>query len=193
VILLDTRYDRSPLLRVSEEEAAEREKTNVGPYTADTGPDARMLSEDQWLWLEDQLRQPATLRIIGTSIPFLQDGTGWETWANFPAERARLLALIDNTGAKGLLFITGDTHRAQFSKLDGAAPYPLWEVNSSGLTENWPYPAPDKNRVSDVYTDDNYGLIRIDWDQADPEISLEIRDVNNGIVMQNSVRLSELE
>ncbi len=193
VILLDTRWDRTPLKRVSEAEYSQRQQVYAGPYTAAVGPDAHLLGEDQWQWLKVQLQQPARLRLIGTSIPFLQDGTGWETWANFPEERARLIALITDTGANGVIFLTGDTHRAQFSKLAGAAPYPLWEVNSSGLTENWQWAAPDKNRLGGVYSEDNYGLLRIDWRKADPDVSMEIRNVRNELVMQNTIRLSELQ
>jgi alkaline phosphatase D len=193
VILLDTRWDRSPLTRVDAAEQARRRPLNVGPYTATTGPEARLLGEDQWAWLEEQLRAPARLRIIGTSIPFLQEGSGWETWDNFPAERQRLLDLIERTGAQGVIFITGDTHHAQFSKLPGVAPYPLWEVNSSGLTENYAPAAPDKNRLGGYYAEDNYGLIRIDWSKPDPDVVMEIRNVQNEMVMQNTVRLSELQ
>jgi alkaline phosphatase D len=192
VILLDTRWDRSPIAVVSDAEAAERKRRNIGPYAPTTGPEARMLGEDQWKWFEEQLRQDADVRLIGTSIPFLQEGTGWETWENFPDERDRLLQLIDRTGAEGIIFLTGDTHRAQFSRVDDAAAYPLWEINSSGLTENWPWPAPDSNRLGGTYVEDNYGLLRIDWSKADPDITLEIRDVAGDLVMQNMVRLSQL-
>ena len=193
VILLDTRWDRSPINRVGEAEYAERQKVYAGPYTATTGPDAHLLGEEQWRWLEEQLRQPAELRIIATSIPFLQEGTGWETWANFPDERERLVGLIEKTGATGVLFITGDTHRAQFSKRTAGTPYPFWELDSSGLTENWEWVAPDQNRLGAYYVEDNYGLIRINWNKPDPEITLEIRAVDNDLVMQNTVRLSELQ
>lgn len=193
VILLDTRWDRSPLARVSAAEYEERKKVYAGPYTATTDPGARILGEDQWRWLEEQLRAPATVRIVATSTPLLQDGTGWETWANFPAERARLIRLIEETRANGVIFITGDTHRAQFSKVTEGAPYPLWEVDSSGLTENWKWAAPDKNRVGGFYAEDNYGLIHIDWDAPDPIISMEIRDVDGKLVMQNTIGLSELQ
>lgn len=193
VILLDTRWDRAPLRRVNDAEAAVRRLRQVGPYVANPDPDARLLGEEQWRWLEAQLRQPATIRIIGTSIPFLQEGTGWETWSNFPAEQARLLTLINDTHANGLLFLTGDTHRAQFSKRTQGVPYPLWEVNSSGLTENVDWPAPDSSRLGGSYTEDNYGLLRIDWREADPEITMEIRDVDNDLVLQNTIRLSELQ
>lgn len=193
VILLDTRWDRSPLVSVNEAEAAARRLRQVGPYVANPDPNAHLLGEEQWRWFAAQLRQPAAIRLIGTSIPFLQEGTGWETWSNFPAEQARLLALISDTHANGILFLTGDTHRAQFSKRTRGVPYPLWEVNSSGLTENVDWPAPDSSRLGGYYTEDNYGLLRIDWRETDPEITMEIRDVDNDLVLQNTIRLSELQ
>lgn len=193
VILLDTRWNRSPLTRVTEADYAERRRLHIGPYTATADPTAQLLGEAQWRWLEEQLRQPAELRLIATSIPFLQEGTGWETWSNFPAERDRLLTLITTARVNGLLFLTGDTHRAQFSKRTTAVPYPLWEVNSSGLTENVDWPAPDTSRLGGYYIEDNYGLLRVDWSEADPEIVMEIRAVDNNLVMQNTIRLSELQ
>lgn len=193
LLLLDTRWDRSPLTRVSEAEYAIRRQSYMGPYTPTTGPDARLLGEDQWAWLAAELRRPAEVRIIATSIPFLQEGSGWENWSNFPDERQRLIDLIVQTGANGVIFITGDTHRAQFSRWTDGVPYPLWEVNSSGLTRNYDRPVPDLHRVGDIYTEDNYGLIRIDWGTADPAISMEIRNVDNALVMEYAIRLSELQ
>jgi alkaline phosphatase D len=193
VILLDTRWNRSPLARVSEAEYNDRRAQRIGPYTATTDPNAQLLGEAQWQWLAAQLRQPAELRIIATSIPFLQEGTGWELWANFPAEQERMLTLLEETQANGVLFITGDTHRAQFSKRSAGVPYPLWEVNSSGLTETVDWPAPDSSRLGRYYNEDNYGLLRIDWTESDPEITMEIRAADNDLVLQNTIRLSELQ
>lgn len=193
VILLDTRWARTPLARVSDAEYAERRRERIGPYTATTAPDARMLSEEQWEWLTAQLRVPAELRLIATSIPFLQEGTGWENWSNFPEEQQRLATLLEESAATGVIFLTGDTHRAQFSKRSDLGLYPLWEVNSSGLTENVDWPAPDSSRLGETYIEDNFGLIRIDWRESDPEITMEIRAVDNDLVLQNTIRLSDLQ
>lgn len=193
IILLDTRWDRSPLRRVSPALYELRKRFFIGPYTASRGPGVRLLGEEQWRWLAEELRRPAEVRIIATSIPFLQEGTGWEGWSNFPDERGRLIDLITRTDANGVIFITGDTHRGQFSKLTRGAPYPFWEVNSSGLTRNYNRPVPDRNRLGDYYGEDNFGLIRIAWDEPDPEITLQIRNVENEIVLQNTIRLSELQ
>lgn len=192
ILVLDTRWDRTPLARIPDEEYDRRKGDGSGPYAPDDDPSARLLGEAQWQWLEQALQTPADLRLIATSIPFLQEGTGWETWENFPHEKERLLSLIGEREESGVLFITGDTHRAQFSRVEIDEMHVLWEVDSSGLTENASLVAPDRSRYGDFYVGDNFGLIRIDWMAADPLVQFEIRDDANRNVLEHEVRLSEL-
>lgn len=163
VIMLDTRYHRDPLERASPGER------RGGPYvpTRDTGK--TILGEAQWEWLEEQLRQPAHVRIIASSIQVVADEHGWETWGNFPHERQRLYDLIDETDASGVLFVTGDRHLMEISREPGdvagrRAPYPMWDFTSSGLNER-PRPVGDPNsfRVGPVLRETNFGIINIEW------------------------------
>ena len=55
------------------------------------------LGIEQWNWLEKSLKTPADLRIIASSIQVLSSNHGWETWGNFPKDRARLLNLLENS------------------------------------------------------------------------------------------------
>ena len=192
IIMLDTRYARTPLLHVDRLSALARRSRSMGPYQAQISPQARMLSDRQWLWLEAQLKQPADFRILCSSTPVLMDFTGWETWANMPAERQRLQHLITTTGAAGLVIISGDVHRAELSLSRVAAPYPLWELTSSGLTKTWPYAAPNVNRVA-VYHGRNFGTIEIDWDRSDPAISLRAHDESGIPVISHTLRQSDLQ
>ena len=192
LILLDTRFNRSALNRLSDEEfEVLNAVTGQGPYKQSPEP-ARILGEEQWRWLEEQLQVPAEIRLIGSSIPVIQEDTGWETWDNFPAERERFYGLVRSTQASGVILLTGDSHRGEFSRVDDKLPYRLWEVNSSGLTENPKSRPPNKNRLGQMFTEDNFGMILIDWERDDPQITLELRDVDNDLVMQNIMRLSEL-
>ncbi|MEM7013546.1 MAG: alkaline phosphatase D family protein, partial [Verrucomicrobiota bacterium] len=84
-IMLDTRYFRSQL------KAGERRVG--GKYYPDDNPELTMLGDAQWRWLEEQLLQPADLRIIGTSIQFVAGAAGQETWSNLPLQRRQLLDL----------------------------------------------------------------------------------------------------
>src|SRR5262249_22644216 len=88
VILFDTRYFRSPLKK--------RDKfiPNVGPYIPNPDKTATMLGEAQWRWLEEQLRVPAKVRLLGSSIQVVAEDHGWEKWQNLPHERERLFRLI---------------------------------------------------------------------------------------------------
>lgn len=192
LILLDARWFRSPLERLPVNEARElNAATGMGPYLLSPEP-AELLGEDQWRWLEQELKRPAEVRLIGSSIPVIHDGTGWETWENFPKERERLYRLLNKTEASGVILLTGDSHRSEFSRVDDKLPYHLWELNSSGLTENAISRPPNRQRLGGRFIEDNFGLIRFDWSHEDPQISLEIRDIHDHLVMQNVIRLSQL-
>ena len=106
VILLDTRFHRGPLTR------NEHRPRGRGPYRPDAESTSGVLGAAQWAWLEEQLRQPADLRVIASSIQVVADEHGWETWGNLPRERDRLYRLIDDTDAAGVVFVSGDRHRA---------------------------------------------------------------------------------
>lgn len=190
VILLDTRYFRSPLKRWP---AGERPKGR-GPYIANNDPAATMLGPAQWRWLEAQLKKPADLRIIASSIQFAAEDHHWEKWANLPHERRRMLALIERTGAEGVIFISGDRHLAEISVLDERPAYPIHDVTSSSLNDTLsPREEPNRHRVGEPVFHDNFGLISVDWDAADPEVTMQIRDEAGVVRLEHRTRLSELK
>lgn len=193
VILLDTRFGRSPLKRLPADELARAGASGFGPYLPDSAPAARMLHEAQWTWLEQQLARPARLRLICSSVPFAAGFRGWESWANFPLERLRLIRLIEAARAGGVLFLSGDVHYGDLSCATRGVPYPLWDLTSSGLTHFWPTPGPNANRVHarTVHTR-NFGLVHVRWDLGDPLVVLEVRGVNGAIMLQHTLSLSTL-
>jgi alkaline phosphatase D len=203
IILLDTRYFRSPLKTGFQ--PGEPGEGQRGIYVPNTNADATMLGEAQWSWLEEQLKVPAELRFIGSSVQVIADEHGWEKWGNFPRERERLFALIRKTQARGVVFLSGDRHLAEIARFPADHPqgvgYPLFDVTSSSLN------APSGNftkagtrfaneinsyRVGLTYFDTNFGTVQIDWDQPDPVVRLQVRDEAGTVVVQQRVRLSEL-
>jgi alkaline phosphatase D len=180
VILLDTRWFRSPLRVMPKEERFDKGK--YGPHTETT---TTILGEAQWQWLEEQLQLPADLRILTSSIQIVPEEHGFEKWANFPHERARLFALLRKTNAAPLIVISGDRHFSEISMLkpDAATlPFPLYEVTASALNQSGSlYKEPNRHRVgSEGYGLPNFGLLEIDWQQTDPDITLAICDAASG-------------
>ena len=135
-----------------------------------------MLGERQWQWLERQLEVPAELRLFGSSVQVLADFTGWEAWANFARDQDRLFDVIRRKRANGVLFLSGDIHYAELSKREVNVPYPMWDLTSSGLTEEWRVPTPNANRASEVVADANFGYVDIDWRGAPTRLALGIVD-----------------
>lgn len=189
VIMLDTRYFRDPL-----ERAVQRVN---GPYQPTTDTTTTVLGEAQWRWLEGELRKPAELRIIASSIQVIAYEHAWETWGNFPHERQRLFDLIGETGANGVIFISGDRHLAEVSveagKGRGRVPYPMWDFTSSGMTDGVQrVDEPNRHRVGPVYRGTNYGLLRINWDHRPVTVVFENRDEDGELINEQAVPLATL-
>lgn len=200
VIMLDLRFNRTPILkldlggkdyRVWEKELAQAGRPVPGPYARNPDPKATMLGEQQWQWLEAQLRMPADVRIIGSSLQVLADFPGWEAWINYARDHQRLVELIRATRANGVIFISGDTHYAELSRLDVNVPYPLFDLTSSGLTEVWHVLPPNDLRVGEAIREANFGVVEIAWGQS-PQLSLQVRDIEGATRLNQKVILDDL-
>jgi alkaline phosphatase D len=201
VILLDLRYNRTPLVKPepgvrnyrSWAMARHRKGLEVpGPYARNPDPSATMLGERQWQWLERQLETPAEVRLIGSSVQVLADFPGWEGWSLFAHDQQRLIELIRRKRANGVVFLSGDMHYAELSKLNVNVPYTLWDITSSGLTEVWPAATPNANRVSEVIREPNFGLIDIDWQGAQTMVTLSVVDQQGVRRISKQLLLAEL-
>jgi alkaline phosphatase D len=189
VILLDTRFNRSPLVWQDDPQ----DPVDGGRYRGNTDPGATVLGEAQWTWLEDQLRLPAQVRIIGSSIQVVDEDYGGEKWANFPAERKRLFTLLWRS--TGSVFISGDRHFAELAVMDSEAGYPTYDLTSSSL--NWSerifrLPERNRHRVALLNRGDNFGLVEIDWDRRDPLLRFKIVDEDGEVMIHHKVELSVL-
>ena len=192
VILLDVRTFRNdPRLYRGELSHEEKYFYPMSYYPLEI-KDSTLLGEQQWQWLESELKKPADIRIIGSGTQFGITYNGYEAWANFPHEQQRLLMAIKNSKASGVLFITGDSHYSEISKLDWKDNYPIYDITSSGLTETWLFATPNANRIEDPVMDNNFGLLTIDWEKKDIEIKMEIWDVRDNQRIEHTIKLNEI-
>ncbi|WJG09608.1 alkaline phosphatase D family protein [Aliiglaciecola sp. LCG003] len=193
VIMPDLRWNRDELNSVGWfENSTKRLPQNMGPYKPSDKKNASMLGEAQWQWLEAELKKPAKIKIIASSLQLLADFTGWEAWANFPQDRKRLLDFIQQNKINGVIIVSGDTHWGEISKLEQGMDYPIWEVTSSGLTEEWKAVSPNQHRVGDFTHSVNYGILNIDWQQPDPSIEFGLKNAQGDFVMRQQILLSSI-
>ncbi len=194
VIMLDTRFFRSRLKPTDEWGAKGKER-----YLPDPDPEKTMLGDAQWAWLAEELRKPADLRLLVSSVQVISEGHGWEAWKMLPTERDRLYETINAANAEGVVILSGDRHSAALYRKEGVADYPIFEASSSSLNlplRKWldpdePYvQEPGPNRLTDMIIDANYGLLEIDWEAG--VIDVSIRGEDGAEIVSNIVELPSL-
>ena len=186
VIMLDTRTFRTPLTKNTT-------SSYKNDYRPDSSPANTFLGADQWNWLKSRLQEPADLRLIGTSIQFGHEYNGWESWTNFPTEIEKMVDLIKETKANGVVFLSGDVHWGELSVLKAPGCYPLHDLTASGINEEWDILEPNRNRVGQACMDHHFGFIEINWHAPDPSVALHIKDVTGRARVKQNVRLSHLK
>ena len=186
VILLDTRWFRSPLKRSPKPGAPGMER-----YLPDPDPSKTMLGPNQWRWLERRLSEQADVRVLVSSIQVLAEGHGWERWGNLPLERQRLFDTLARTRANGVVVVSGDRHIGGIYREAAGLPYALTEVTSSGITHvaaNNREAGP--NRIGAPVTELHFGLIDIDW--AARALTLSLRGLGGPVLREQRVALDAL-
>ena len=180
IILLDTRFDRTDLI-ANKQNWVER-FFNPKPYSPNNAPDSRILSEEQWHWLEAELGKPADFKILVSSIQLIANDHQFEKWGNFPHERLRLFNLINKKKIKNLIIVSGDRHMSAIAKIELDEIGSLYELTASAINR----PARsgnvlgDKSYLQEGYGKENFGLLQIDWKKKNATI--EIRDISNKTV-----------
>ncbi|MCH2023003.1 MAG: alkaline phosphatase family protein [Saprospiraceae bacterium] len=186
IILLDTRTFRDHL-------TLKTDSLNYkNDYQPTISPDSTMLGKEQWNWLEKQFRQKADLRIIASSNQFSHEYNGWESWTNMPHERQKMLNLIEKTRAEGVVFLSGDVHWGEISKEPRTdSRYPIYDITSSGLTQDWDSTEPNKNRIGKVVRKNNFGLLEINVGR-NTFITFKIINKSNVVEVEHKIQLSDL-
>ena len=176
IIILDTRYFRTALT-----EANQKGKR----YKPNTYGEGTMLGTAQWKWLQDELTNGnADYNIIMSSIQYLSEEHGFETWGNFPHEKDKFEKLLTESKAKNVIILSGDRHISEFSKKNiKGLDYPLIDFTSSGLTHSYSSfeGEPNKYRAGDVISETSYGLLKFYFDNE--QVKFEI-DGDNGSILE---------
>ena len=192
IILLDNRTFRDNLKTYKGEKKNDKRYTYKLDYSPHTDTNKTMLGKVQWAWLEQELMKPADIRLIGTGSQFGIEFNGYEAWANFPHEQQKMIDLIKKTRASGVLFLTGDVHYAEISRLIYPDLYPIYDVTASGLSSKWDFATPNKNRVDGPVMENHFGMISINWALPVPTIKMEIWDDQNNKRIEREISLAEI-
>ncbi len=188
IILLDNRWNRTPY-------AAPGPLSALSGYDSIVTPDARMMSDEQWAWLEAQFKRPAKLRFVVSGTQFSASYNGGEAWSVMPNEKRRMVELIKSTRVNGLAFLSGDVHFGDENVLKVPDCYPIFDFTSSGLTHYTSSPYASTNRIKGSgapYAGLNFGQIDIDWNKTPIEYTVTIRNSTAKPVITRKISVADI-
>ncbi|MCS6989429.1 MAG: alkaline phosphatase family protein [Chloroherpetonaceae bacterium] len=179
LFLLDNRYNRSPNDRKTETRT--------------------ILGEAQFRWLIDALvSSKATFKIVAIGGQVLNSVARYETYQNVaPEEKARLIKAITDEGVKGVVFVDGDRHHTELSKLDRAGTYPLYDLTVSPLTSGVNVNAAKEEnayRVPDtIVTERNFAILKFSGPLKDRAMTITIYNKDGNALWSRTIKASELQ
>lgn len=185
LIVLDTRWWRSPLKPTDQRGARGRER-----WLPDDDASKTLLGAEQWAWLEARLHEPADAHVVYSSIQLLAEGHGFERWGNLPRERARFFSTLRATTQKPVVLASGDRHiGALYHHAGTEAGQPLWEITSSGVTHPWATAdEPGPNRLGPLVRERHWGVVEFDFPHN--ELTLELCGIDGKVLHAHTVPLS---
>lgn len=157
--------------------------------------DGTMLGPVQKKWLLDSLRaSTAKFKVIasGTLWTEAADKGGKDSWWGVKAEREEIFSLIDRQRIGGVVLISADRHRTDIYKIERPNGYPLYEFETSKLTNRHTHGT--KKEALFSYNKGNFfGMLTFDFEPADPELTFRCITIDGQTVHSMNLRLSELQ
>jgi alkaline phosphatase D len=178
--LLDNRFFRSPNDRKT------GERTVLGAI--------------QLEWLIDALSSsnaPFKIIVIGGQV--LNSAQVYENYSNYKEEKDKLLKEILDNKIKGVLFLSGDRHFTELSKMDRANTYPLYDWTVSPLTSGVvPFDKIEKegnnNRIQgSVFNQNAFGVLSFSGNKENRQLKLTLFDNEGKELWQKVILKKELE
>ena len=152
--------------------------------------------EEQLDWLINALATSnATFKIVANGGQVVSDYNNYENFASYPDERNELLRRLEENKIEGVLFLSGDRHHSEVSRMERDKAYPLIDFTCSSLTSGTHAARDEANsyRLKDkTYFDRNFGIINVSGERKNRELVLTIYDTEGKKVWDYKIMASDL-
>ena len=126
----------------------------------------------------------------------ISDAAVYENYATFPEEREQLLQRLHDERIEGVLFLSGDRHHTEISRLERDNAYPLIDITCSPLTAGT-HAARDEGNTLQVkgttFYDRNVGIMGITGKYGNRQLMLTIYDEQGEPVFDYAIEQQELK
>jgi len=153
-----------------------------------------MLGPVQKAWLKKQLKQStARFKVIVSSVPwtFNSKGGARDTWNGFHKERKEIFDFLADNKINGVVLLSADRHRSEAWRNERPNGYPLYEFESSRLTNEHVHELVP-GTLFGYNAKQSFGLLTFNLTGGDPSVTFQGVSIDNEIVGTVTVKLSEI-
>jgi alkaline phosphatase D len=148
-------------------------------------------------WLIDALTfSKANFKIISCGGQVINDARVYENYSNYPVERRKLISKITAAKIPGILFLSGDRHHAELSKLERPGTYPIYDLTTSPLTAGIHNPGNEANTLREPGTQfngHNFALLKLTGPQKNRVLNIQLIDNRGNLVWEKPIKASDLK
>ncbi|MBK7596233.1 MAG: alkaline phosphatase family protein [Gemmatimonadetes bacterium] len=160
--------------------------------------DHSYLGRNQIEWLLNGLKASrATFKLVVIGGQTVNNSVTFENYATYGAERTFLLDRLQQERVPGVIFLTGDKHWTELSKMDRGGSYPLYDLTVSPLTAGpstgWKT-EPNAYRVDGtIVSERNFGLLEVTGPLKERVLTITIQDRTGAVRWKRAIPASELK
>lgn len=156
------------------------------------GEDISILGADQKQWLKDRLLSAkGSFVFVAIGGQFLNPSTVYENHSNYAKEREEIIQFIHDNDIKNVVFLSGDRHRTELSKLSDEGQPTIYDLTCSPLSsQSYEERAPEDNNLRIEGTqvaEQNFGRIEVSGKKSERVLRLEVFDTRGNRLWQKSI------
>ncbi len=135
-----------------------------------------ILGAQQMYWLLESLKaSKATYKFVAVGGQFLSDLKAFENHANYEEERQMIIDYIDEHKIKGVVFMTGDRHHSEVSRLETENGIVIYDITSSALTSKTYDHSKENNTLrvpGSIIGDRNFATVEVTGKRKEREVKV---------------------
>lgn len=161
-------------------------------------PQRQMYGAAQLRWLKNALlASQARFKIVAGGTQQLMKSPRGDSWADYPAEREDFLKFLSDTKLGGVLFMSGDVHRSELSKLERPGLYTLYDLTCSPMTSGVYVDERLRDRPGTVpgtvtMGERNFCKLRVEGTRAERRIVVQVMSVDGVTKFTHTLTADEL-
>lgn len=153
-----------------------------------------MLGDAQKMWLFKKLKSSkATFKVLASPVPWSYGAKpgSRDPWQGYKTEREQIFSFLESNKIDGIILIAADRHRSDIWKIERPNGYPLYEFESSRLTNIHTH----KIMPGSLFGYNkkcSFGMLQFDTTMSDPQVSYKIINIDKEVIYTFSLKRSQL-